>query len=88
MTNLVTFTEEIFNGKLLFLCSDWLSPIFFSPRDSRTKGLLNSLNLDQMQHTRNNWLGPIFFPPGDSQTKRLLVLLNLGPEGVTEVDTE
>ena len=88
MTNLVTFTEEIFNGKLLFLCSDWLSPIFFSPRDSQTKGLLNSLDLDQMHHTRNNWLGRIFFSPGGSHTKRVLVLLHLGLEGVTKVDAD
>ena len=80
--------EEIFNGKLHFLCSDWLSSIFFSPGDSHTKGLLNSLNLDPIHHIRNNWLGPIFFSLGDSHTKGLLFLLHLGLEGVTEVDTD
>ena len=77
--NLVKFTEEIFNGKLHFLCSDWLSSIFFSPGDSHTKGLLNSLNLDPIHHIRNNWLSPIFFSPGDSHTKGLLNSLNLDP---------
>ena len=29
--DLVTFTEEIFNEKIHFLCSNWLALIFFSP---------------------------------------------------------
>ena len=86
--HLVTFTEEIFNGKFHFLCSDWLRSIFFSSGDSHIKGLLNSLNLDQIHHIRNNWLGLIFFSPGDSHTKRLCVLLHLFLECVTEVDTD
>ena len=46
------------------------------------------INLDQIDHVRNNWLGTIFFSPGDSQTKGLLVLLHLGLEGLTGVDTD
>ena len=33
-------------------------------------------------------MGAIFFSPGGGHTKGLLVLLHLGPEGVTEVDTD
>ena len=46
------------------------------------------INLDQIQHIRNNWLGAIFFSPGDSNIKELLVLLHLGLEGVTEVNPD
>ena len=46
------------------------------------------INLDQIQHIRNNWLGAMFYSQGVSHTKGLLVLLHLGLEGVTEVDTD
>ena len=46
------------------------------------------INLDQIHNIRNNCLGTIFFSPGGGQIKRLLVLLHLGPEGVTELDTD
>ena len=48
----------------------------------------NPINHGQIHHIRNDWLDSIFFSPGDSHTKGLLVLLHLGPEGITELDTD
>ena len=46
------------------------------------------INLDQIDHIRNNWLDAIFFSLGDIHTKGLFVLFHLGLEGVTQVDTD
>ena len=61
------FTIKDFFSKLDQIRSDCLGPIFFSPGDSDTKGLLNFINLDKIHNTRNYWLGPIFFSPGVTQ---------------------
>ena len=61
------FTIKDFFSKRDQIRSDCLGPIFLSPGDSDTKGLLNSINLDKIHNTRNYWLGLIFFSPGVTQ---------------------
>ena len=46
------------------------------------------INLDEINHIKNNWLGAIFYSPGDSHPKRLLVLPHLSLEGVTDVQND
>ena len=33
-------------------------------------------------------MGPLFFSPGDNHTNGMIFLLHLGPEGITEIDTD
>ena len=45
--DLVTFTEEILNGKLRFLCSD----IFFAHKVTQSVNLHNQINVDMRKVT-------------------------------------
>ena len=87
--DLVTFTEEILNGKLHNFCAviGW-APSFSLLEIVAQKDSLKRVKHDQIHHKRNNWLGLICFSPGHSHIKGLLVLFHLGLESVTEVDTD
>ena len=65
-------------GEIKDLLKQNLALLFFRKQNKDDSILTEAhINLDQIDHIRNNWLDAIFFSLGDTHTKGLFVLLTL-----------